>query len=168
MLVKGRVAQVWDDRGEGVSSTAWQASPSAARATATRKWSRHLRQAREADPLLEPLLCAGPGRARKETGGHFRDAQGLLSNSGAEANDGAIKLARLATGRKSFVAFEHGFHGRTMARSRSRTSPQSANRSIPSSRAAPSSSTGTLRGSRKPSTRRLPGSSSSRSRARPA
>ena len=38
-----------------------------------------------------------------------------LSNSGAEANEGAIKLARLATGRDRFVAFEHGFHGRTMA-----------------------------------------------------
>ncbi|HNQ25103.1 MAG TPA: acetylornithine/succinylornithine family transaminase [Methanoregulaceae archaeon] len=38
----------------------------------------------------------------------------FLSNSGAEANDGAIKLARLATGRKDFVAFTHGFHGRTL------------------------------------------------------
>ena len=38
----------------------------------------------------------------------------FLSNSGAEANDGAIKLARLATGRKNFVAFTHGFHGRTL------------------------------------------------------
>jgi acetylornithine/N-succinyldiaminopimelate aminotransferase len=38
----------------------------------------------------------------------------FLANSGAEANDGAIKLARLATGRKKFVAFTHGFHGRTL------------------------------------------------------
>jgi acetylornithine/N-succinyldiaminopimelate aminotransferase len=38
----------------------------------------------------------------------------FFSNSGAEANEGAIKLARLATGRKNFVAFTHGFHGRTM------------------------------------------------------
>jgi len=38
----------------------------------------------------------------------------FFSNSGAEANEGAIKLARLATGRKRFVAFTHGFHGRTM------------------------------------------------------
>jgi acetylornithine/N-succinyldiaminopimelate aminotransferase len=35
-------------------------------------------------------------------------------NSGAEANEAAIKLARLATGRKRFVAFTHGFHGRTL------------------------------------------------------
>ena len=38
----------------------------------------------------------------------------FFSNSGAEAMEGAIKLARLATGRKDFVAFTHGFHGRTM------------------------------------------------------
>ena len=40
-------------------------------------------------------------------------AKAFFSNSGAEANDGAIKLARVRTGRKKFVAFTHGFHGRT-------------------------------------------------------
>lgn len=40
-------------------------------------------------------------------------AKAFLSNSGAEANEGAIKLARVRTGRKKFVAFTHGFHGRT-------------------------------------------------------
>jgi acetylornithine/N-succinyldiaminopimelate aminotransferase len=38
----------------------------------------------------------------------------FLSNSGAEATDAAIKLARVRTGRKKFVAFVHGFHGRTI------------------------------------------------------
>jgi acetylornithine/N-succinyldiaminopimelate aminotransferase len=38
----------------------------------------------------------------------------FFANSGAEANEAAIKLARLATGRKRFVAFTHGFHGRTL------------------------------------------------------
>lgn len=38
----------------------------------------------------------------------------FFSNSGAEANEGAIKLARLATGKKKFVSFTHGFHGRTL------------------------------------------------------
>lgn len=38
----------------------------------------------------------------------------FFSNSGAEANDGALKLARVRTGRKKFVAFTHGFHGRTV------------------------------------------------------
>ena len=38
----------------------------------------------------------------------------FFSNSGAEAIDGAIKLARAATGRPSVVAFEGSFHGRTV------------------------------------------------------
>jgi len=38
----------------------------------------------------------------------------FLCNSGAEAVDGAIKLARRTTGRPGIVAFRRGFHGRTM------------------------------------------------------
>src|SRR5450759_711589 len=37
----------------------------------------------------------------------------FLCNSGAEANDGAYKFARVLTGRKEFVAAMRGFHGRT-------------------------------------------------------
>jgi acetylornithine/N-succinyldiaminopimelate aminotransferase len=40
--------------------------------------------------------------------------KGFFSNSGAEAIDGALKLARIRTGKKKFVAFTHGFHGRTV------------------------------------------------------
>ena len=40
--------------------------------------------------------------------------QVFLCNSGAEAVDGAIKLARRTTGRPGIVAFERGFHGRTI------------------------------------------------------
>jgi len=40
-------------------------------------------------------------------------SKAFFSNSGAEANEGAIKLARVRTGREKFVAFVHGFHGRT-------------------------------------------------------
>ncbi len=35
-------------------------------------------------------------------------------NSGAEANEAALKIARKSTGRDVIIAFEHGFHGRTM------------------------------------------------------
>ncbi|HXI10950.1 MAG TPA: aspartate aminotransferase family protein [Thermodesulfobacteriota bacterium] len=38
----------------------------------------------------------------------------FFSNSGAEAVEGAIKLARYATGRQGIIAFTGGFHGRTM------------------------------------------------------
>jgi 4-aminobutyrate aminotransferase len=37
----------------------------------------------------------------------------FLSNSGAEAVEAAIKLARVATGRPAVIAFRYGFHGRT-------------------------------------------------------
>jgi acetylornithine/LysW-gamma-L-lysine aminotransferase len=36
------------------------------------------------------------------------------SNSGAEANEAALKLARLLTGRSKIIATMRGFHGRTM------------------------------------------------------
>jgi len=38
----------------------------------------------------------------------------FLCNSGAEAVDGAIKLVRRTTGRPGIIAFQRGFHGRTM------------------------------------------------------
>jgi len=41
--------------------------------------------------------------------------QAFLVNSGAEANDVALQLARRVTGRRRVVAFEGGFHGRTLA-----------------------------------------------------
>lgn len=43
------------------------------------------------------------------------DYQLFLCNSGAEANENAIKLASFVTGRKKFVSFSKGFHGRTSA-----------------------------------------------------
>lgn len=39
----------------------------------------------------------------------------FLCNSGAEANENAIKLASFVTGRKKFISFTKGFHGRTSA-----------------------------------------------------
>jgi acetylornithine/N-succinyldiaminopimelate aminotransferase len=41
------------------------------------------------------------------------DYQLFLVNSGAEANENAIKMASFATGKPGFIAFSGGFHGRT-------------------------------------------------------
>ncbi len=38
----------------------------------------------------------------------------ILVNSGAEAVENAVKIARAATGRPAVIAFERGFHGRTL------------------------------------------------------
>jgi 4-aminobutyrate aminotransferase len=49
---------------------------------------------------LQHLLPGGPWQA-------------FLSNSGAEAVEAAVKLARVATGRSVLIGFRGGFHGRT-------------------------------------------------------
>lgn len=43
----------------------------------------------------------------------YDDYQLFLCNSGAEANENAMKLASFVTGRKKIIAFNKAFHGRT-------------------------------------------------------
>lgn len=43
----------------------------------------------------------------------YDDYRLFLANSGAEANENAMKLASFVTGRKKIMAFGHAFHGRT-------------------------------------------------------
>jgi acetylornithine aminotransferase len=43
----------------------------------------------------------------------YPDYQLFLCNSGAEANENALKLASFITGRKKVIAFQKAFHGRT-------------------------------------------------------
>ncbi|MGC4957051.1 4-aminobutyrate--2-oxoglutarate transaminase [Actinomadura citrea] len=42
------------------------------------------------------------------------EKRSLLVNSGAEAVENAVKIARYATGRQAVVVFDHGYHGRTL------------------------------------------------------
>src|SRR6476469_2383474 len=55
--------------------------------------------------LAERLAAITPGTFAKKT---------LLVNSGAEAVENAVKIARHATGRPGVLCFEDGFHGRTL------------------------------------------------------
>jgi 4-aminobutyrate aminotransferase/(S)-3-amino-2-methylpropionate transaminase len=48
----------------------------------------------------------------RRTPGDF-EKRSALFNSGAEAVENAIKIARHATGRQAVVAFDHAYHGRT-------------------------------------------------------
>jgi 4-aminobutyrate aminotransferase / (S)-3-amino-2-methylpropionate transaminase / 5-aminovalerate transaminase len=53
--------------------------------------------------LLAELSPCGPGEQRS-----------ILVNSGAEAIENAVKIARAATGRPAVIVFENAFHGRTL------------------------------------------------------
>jgi 4-aminobutyrate aminotransferase/(S)-3-amino-2-methylpropionate transaminase len=55
--------------------------------------------------LAERLAALTPGSFPKKT---------LFLNSGAEAIENAVKIARHATGRPGVLCFEDGFHGRTL------------------------------------------------------
>jgi 4-aminobutyrate aminotransferase / (S)-3-amino-2-methylpropionate transaminase / 5-aminovalerate transaminase len=55
--------------------------------------------------LAERLNALVPGQFKKKT---------FFANSGAEAVENAVKIARAATGREAVIAFEDGFHGRTL------------------------------------------------------
>ena len=55
--------------------------------------------------LAERLNELTPGRFPKKT---------LFVNTGAEAVENAVKIARAATGKPGIIAFEDAFHGRTM------------------------------------------------------
>jgi len=45
----------------------------------------------------------------------YLDYNLFLCNSGAEANENAVKLASFITGRKRIISYQKGFHGRTSA-----------------------------------------------------
>ena len=55
--------------------------------------------------LAERLNALAPGNAPKKT---------FFLSTGAEAVENAIKIARAATGRPGVIAFQGGFHGRTL------------------------------------------------------
>jgi len=53
----------------------------------------------------EKLLSVAPPSLRRA----------FFTNSGAEANENALRIACMATGRRKILALTHGFHGRTAA-----------------------------------------------------
>ena len=57
----------------------------------------------------EPMLQLASALAERFPGG-----KAFFCNSGAEANEAGLKIARKATGRTRIVALEGGFHGRTL------------------------------------------------------
>ena len=119
MLSHGRNAEVWDDSGkryidfvggigvlnlghchprivEAVREQAGRLTHSAFNALPHEGYGQLMQALARFVPLSYPL-------------------SGMLTNSGAEATENALKIVRAATGRGAVVAFDGGFHGRTLA-----------------------------------------------------
>jgi 4-aminobutyrate aminotransferase len=73
--------------------------------------------------LAEKLAHSTPGSPDKKV---------FFGNSGTEANEAALKLARYHTGRKNFISFYRSFHGRTFG-----SMSVSASKSVQKSRFSP-------------------------------
>jgi predicted acetylornithine/succinylornithine family transaminase len=113
-IVRGEGCRVWDDAGRayldfvaGIAVVGLghlhPAPLAAAREQLDRLW--HASNLYWTEPMAElaALLSARVGGGRA-----------FFCNSGAEANEAAIKYARKATGRPGIVALEGSFHGRTL------------------------------------------------------
>ncbi|RDI75641.1 argD: transaminase, acetylornithine/succinylornithine family [Gaiella occulta] len=113
-VVRGEGCRVWDDAGRsyldfvagiavvGLGHCA-PGPAEAARAQLDRLW--HASNLYWTEPMLRLA-----GLLSERCGG----ARAFFCNSGAEANEAALKIARKATGRTRIVALAGGFHGRTL------------------------------------------------------
>ena len=122
------IAPIFVERGEGATVTdvdgnvfldfsgglgslnAGHANPKVVEAVTTqaRKFLHtcfHIAQYEPYVALAEKLNAITPGKFAKKT---------LLVNSGAEAIENAVKIARYFTKRSAVIGFEHGFAGRTL------------------------------------------------------
>ena len=62
--------------------------------------------------MNEPYVAVAEALNRLTPGDY--DKRTLLVNSGAEATENVVKIARAATGRQGVVVFDNAFHGRTL------------------------------------------------------
>jgi predicted acetylornithine/succinylornithine family transaminase len=113
-IVRGDGCTVWDDTGRpyldfvaGIAVTGLgHCAPTplaAAKEQLDRLW--HASNLYWTEPMLRLATLLGE---------RFEGSSAFFCNSGAEANEAALKIARKATGRSRIVALEGGFHGRTL------------------------------------------------------
>jgi len=113
-IVRGEGCRVWDDEGReyldfvaGIAVVGLghrhPAVTAAAHAQLDKLW--HVSNLYWTEPMTRLA-----GLLSERSGG----AQAFFCNSGAEANEAALKVARKATGRSRIVALEGSFHGRTL------------------------------------------------------
>ena len=114
-IVRGRGCRVWDDRGQEYLDLYGGHAVISIGHCHPHYVERLTRQLQElgfysnsVDNPLQRELAERLGRASGYT-----DYQLFLVNSGAEANENALKLASFHTGRKRILAASKAFHGRT-------------------------------------------------------
>jgi acetylornithine/LysW-gamma-L-lysine aminotransferase len=114
VLVRGEGARVWDDRGRSYIDCVGGHGVSIVGHCHPQVTDAICQQA------ARMVTCPGIFYNDKRAAllARLADVTGLerafLCNSGAEAVEGALKFARLSTGRTGIVAAMRGFHGRTM------------------------------------------------------
>ena len=139
VVARAEGARVWDADGRefldfagGIACQNLGHGPSAVVAAIHEQVDRYLHQCFMVgtyEPYVD--LCRRldelwPGEAPAAEGGNYRPGVGgsaadasshqtksILLNSGAEAIENAVKIARAATGRAGVVVFDRAFHGRT-------------------------------------------------------
>ncbi|MFE3028770.1 aminotransferase class III-fold pyridoxal phosphate-dependent enzyme, partial [Nocardia tengchongensis] len=98
------------DLGSGIAVTSVGAS-NAAVAAAVAEQARHFTHTCFMVSPYEGYVRVAEKLAELTPG--CQDKRSVLFNSGAEAVENAVKVARLATGKPAVVAFDHAYHGRT-------------------------------------------------------
>jgi acetylornithine/N-succinyldiaminopimelate aminotransferase len=65
--------------------------------------------------IRTPFIFPSKNTSQKKLGelSCYHDYNLFLCNSGAEANENALKLASFVTGKSGFISFSGAFHGRT-------------------------------------------------------
>jgi len=113
-IVRGAGATLWDDRGNAYidcvggqgAANLGHCHPAVLEAIARQS----------AELITCPELFHNPLRAEYQATlcAAAEMPRAFLCNSGTEANEAALKIARLKTGRTGIIATMRGFHGRTM------------------------------------------------------
>ena len=114
-IVKAKGSYVWDDKGEQ-SLDLYGGHAVISIGHTHPHWVKRIEEQLEkiafySNSIRIPLQLELATKLGKISG--KEDYQLFLCNSGAEANENALKLASFHTGRKKVVAFSKSFHGRT-------------------------------------------------------
>jgi acetylornithine/N-succinyldiaminopimelate aminotransferase len=114
-IVKAKGSYVWDDKGDQYLDLYGGHAVISIGHTHPH-WVKRIEEQLQkiafySNSIRIPLQQELAGKLGKVSG--KEDYQLFLCNSGAEANENAMKLASFHTGRKKIVAFSKAFHGRT-------------------------------------------------------